>query len=129
MGYSLLQALREGVRYFMGPRGARKGSLRETVTGENIVRIKSLLVSAPVPSAAEILPSRLWSWGVSIAPRGEINYVMREGQDGTMRRVRILWLTRDPAWLPAVELHRLPVGVFPDANWMYYHVSLLPDIR
>lgn len=100
------------------------GQVVEGEERDGRVYIRSLLISDPVPSASDVLASRLWGWGTSINPEGEINLIMRLGLDGTNKPVRILWLTKEPVWLPAVELHELPTmfsdaGMpLPDARWM-----------
>ena len=95
----------------------------QIVEGErigDIVYIKSLLISDPVPTAVSVLADRVyWGWGVSINPKGEANLIARLGSDGTNKPVRILWLTKLPVWLPADELHALGAGELPDARWMF----------
>lgn len=125
MGFSLMQAIRTVARSSIDTVRRRRSflsyrkSFREMLTASNIVNIKSLLVSGPVPTKEVALADQVhfWSWGVSINPRGEINYITRLGVDGNYKKVRILWLTKLPVWLPADELDALAPGEIPEPIW------------
>jgi hypothetical protein len=87
----------------------------QIVEGQRVgsqVFIKSLLVGAAVPSADQALVDQVhrWSWGTSINPQGEIRRITRLGLNGSLLPVRVLWMTSQPVWLPANELHALGVG-------------------
>ncbi len=82
--------------------------------------IESMLISDPVPDAAEILAKPwLWYWGTGVRPDGGINLIMRKGMDGTMYPVRVPLLTKYRVKLPLLYLHKMPLGAqIPDARWM-----------
>lgn len=87
----------------------------------NKVWLKSLLLSDPIPSAADCIAHPEWGywyWGTSINPQGEINLIKRLGIDGRYHPVRIANITELPIELPADELHWLPEGFMPEATWL-----------
>lgn len=86
----------------------------------NIVHLKSLLLSDPIPDPAECIEHYEWGywyWGTSVNPEGEVNLIKRLGIDGNLHSVRIANITRLPIQLPARELHELLPGEMPEATW------------
>lgn len=83
------------------------GQILEGEEDGDRVWLKSLLTSEPVPNVTTFLNSRLWAWGISISPNGNIYYINRQGLDGTLKRVRIPFITKQRVWLPKNELHKL----------------------
>jgi len=98
---------------------ANGGQIVEGEEREGKVYIKSLLMSDPTPTADYVMSNHLWSYGTSVNTQGEINIIARLGRDGQYKNVRVLFMTKYPVWLPAVELHKLAPGEMPDARKIF----------
>jgi hypothetical protein len=95
------------------------GAIVEGVKVNNVVYITSMLTSEPVRNAQDVIDNQsLWYFGTSVNPSGEVNLITRVGFDGLRYPVRIPNLTRLPIYLPADELHELPLGFIPDPRWV-----------
>lgn len=81
---------------------------------------ESMPVDGPVPTAQWVLDRPyLWFYGTTIIPSGKVNYMVRLGKDGAMKRVRIPIITRYPPHVPASWLDELPQDFIPpEANWL-----------
>lgn len=95
------------------------GQILEGIEDGDKVWLKSLLTSDPIPSVESFLGSKLWAWGISISPSGNIYHINRLGMDGTLKRVRIPFLTKQMVWLPKNELHKLNMNEpLPLPTWV-----------
>lgn len=90
----------------------------EQVGGE--LYFESLLSSEPVPTAQYVLERPyLWFYGMTVIPSGKVNYMVRLGRDGTMKRVRIPIITRYTPHVPVTWLDELPPDFIPpESNWL-----------
>ncbi len=89
----------------------------------SMVEFLSMLTSDPILPASTVLGRKeFWYYGVSINPRGEINYITRpsgEDSNGANVKVRIPFLTAKKVYLPKDEVHILPSGFIPPSSlWM-----------
>jgi hypothetical protein len=95
------------------------GQIMEGEESNGRVYLRSLVISDPVPSALDAIADRLFGYGVSINPQGEVHLILRPGLDGINIPVKILFLTRYAVWLPVDELHSLTPGQpLPDPIWI-----------
>jgi hypothetical protein len=132
-GYSLLQGLVDGARLVIDIAarrhsflGAKLAFKRVMAASNNILNIKTLLLSDPVPSAEEFLKlDYLWYWAVGVQPDSDINYFLRRGKDGLMHHVRMFIITRLPIYSRLDELYTLPDNFIPDSQWMPAPYSLI----
>lgn len=84
------------------------------------VWIKSILISDPVPMAADVLADPgLWFYGTNVGADGYISFMQKKGMDDFYHTIVVPLLTKVPVYLPTNELHKLPAGFFPpDARWL-----------
>jgi hypothetical protein len=88
---------------------------------DNNIYIDYINVFRSLPTAAQLLANRhLWFYATSISPTGRIQYIMRLGIDGTLKRIRIPIYGTHDLYLPKSELHKLNVGEYYDANIVVY---------
>jgi len=84
------------------------------------VYIDYINVFRSLPTASQLLANKqLWFYATSISPTGRIQYIMRLGLDGTLKRVRIPIYGTHDIYLPKAELHKLN-NEYYDANIVVY---------
>lgn len=127
-GYSLTRALGDTarlaasivsrtVRTFM----AVRRSLVSTITQNNVLTVKNLLLTDPVPDGRTVLvkPYEYACFvGTGAQPDGDVNLIQKRGADGGMYPIRMIMISRYPIKIPLDELLRLPNGFIPDPQWM-----------
>lgn len=96
------------------------GAILKGVEQDGFLLVENLHTSNPVPTSDYVLERPwLWYWGTSVRKDGGINYIVRKGLDGTMKHVRIPFITRLPVKIPLEQLHKLPLGSpIPPPTWM-----------
>lgn len=75
-----------------------------------IFYIEGILTSDPIPDPIDLINNKpwLWYWGLNIIPNKKINYLVRPGNDGQMKPVRVPILSREVQFVPLNWLDELP---------------------
>lgn len=84
------------------------GAMFRGKTVGNNVYIDYINVFRPLPTVAQLLSNKfLWFYATSISPTGRIQYIMRLGTDGELKRIKIPIFGTHDLYLPKAELHQL----------------------
>lgn len=91
---------------------------RKLPSNDGLFHVEGLMTSDPIPDPADIINKWwLWYWGISVRKDGGVNYIMRMGKDGTLKRVRIPILSKYSLYLPESFIDKLPKGTqYKEAN-------------
>lgn len=84
-------------------------------TDEKRIGIETINIYEKLPTPTELLYKKhLWYYGTSISPTGRIQYIMRMGLDGQLKKVRIPLYTSQDVFIKKSELHKTTEWIEPN---------------
>lgn len=96
------------------------GALLSGTVNNEILYIRSLRISEPVPTAEFVLENiDLWFYLVELNPRGVVTYMTLSAKDGTRKPVRMPLISNRQLYAPVKWFDRIPAGTkIPSPLWM-----------
>jgi hypothetical protein len=96
------------------------GTLLAGTVQNNLLQIKSLRISDPVPSAQYVLEHiELWFYLVELNSKGVVTFMTLSAKDGTRKPVRMPLISNQQLYAPVAWFHRIAAGSdIPSPLWM-----------